>query len=53
MTFIEWVKAEPEGPTLAAANPRIGRTATVRDQLTRIEAMLTELAEKGDNDAKD
>jgi hypothetical protein len=47
MTFIEWVKAEPEGPTLATANQRIGTTAKVRDLLTRIEAMLIELAGKG------
>jgi hypothetical protein len=52
MNFIEWVKQrEPEGPTCAAANQCPSSTARTRDRLTRIEAMLKELVQRGDGDA--
>ena len=44
MNFIEWTKQqEPEGPTLAAANPKTIKTRRDRDRLIRIETMLQEL----------
>jgi hypothetical protein len=44
MNFIEWTKQhEPEGPTLAAADPRTIKTRRDRDRLIRIETMLQDL----------